>query len=66
MEIQEALPVLVPLVAIQVGLQVFSLVDLSRAARRTRYLPKAAWAAIIVFGQLLGSVIYLVAGREEG
>lgn len=65
MAIQDMLPVLVPLIAIQLGLQIFSLFDLSRAARRVRYLPKVGWALLILFGQLLGSIVYLVAGREE-
>ena len=65
MSARDLLPILLPLVAIQLGLQVFSLFDLARAERHVRYLPKPAWVAIIIFGQLLGSVVYLVAGREE-
>jgi hypothetical protein len=65
MTVRDLLPILVPLVAIQLGLQLFSLIDLARAERHARYLPKPAWAAIIVLGQLFGSIIYLVAGREE-
>ncbi|MFN8512641.1 MAG: PLDc N-terminal domain-containing protein [Thermomicrobiales bacterium] len=65
MDVRDLLPILLPLVAIQLGLQIFSLFDLARAERHARYLPKVAWAAIIILGQLLGSVVYLVAGREE-
>jgi hypothetical protein len=65
MTVRDLLPILVPLVAIQLGLQIFSLVDLARAERHARYLPKPIWAVIIILGQILGSVVYLVAGREE-
>ena len=65
MNVRDLLPVLLPLIAIQLGLQIYSLVDLVRAGRQVRYLPKAVWVLIIIFGQLLGSVIYLIVGREE-
>lgn len=65
MEMRDLLPILLPLVAIQLGLLVYSLVDLARAERHVRWLPKPAWALIIIFGQMLGPIIYLVAGREE-
>ena len=65
MELRELLPILLPLVAIQLGLLVYSLIDLARAERRVRWLPKPAWALIIIFGQMIGPIIYLVAGREE-
>ena len=64
--LREALPLILPLAAIQLGLIIFSLIDLARGERRAKYLPKAAWAAIILLGGLLGSIVYLLAGREEG
>lgn len=65
MNARDLLPVLLPLIAIQLGLQIYSLVDLVRAGRQVRYLPKTVWALVIIFGQLLGSVVYLIVGREE-
>ena len=57
------LPLLVPILLIQLGLMVYCLVDL---ARRERTLgPKWLWALIVIFGELLGPVIYLVVGRKE-
>jgi hypothetical protein len=66
MSVRELLPILLPLIVIQLGLLIFSLVDLFRAERHVRWLPKPAWALIIIFGQMLGPIIYLVSGREEG
>ena len=56
---------LLPLFALLAGLVVYCLVDLVRA-RSVRYLPKAAWALVIVLGSVpLGALIYLVLGRNR-
>ena len=57
------IPFLIPVVVIQLALMVFALVDLGRR-ERTRG-PKWVWVLVIVFGELLGPIVYLVFGREE-
>lgn len=52
------------LVIVQLSLQVFAIVDLVRCPTERLTLPKWAWAAIIVLGEILGPIIYLVAGRK--
>ncbi|MCL7451503.1 MAG: PLD nuclease N-terminal domain-containing protein [Anaerolineae bacterium] len=59
----DLLPFLVPILLLQIALMVVALVDLIRR-ERTRG-PKWVWAVVIVFFNILGPVIYLVAGREE-
>ena len=54
---------LIPLVLLQLGLMAFCLVDLARR-EKTRG-PKWLWAIVIVLGELLGPIIYLLVGREE-
>ncbi|MBN1137619.1 MAG: PLDc_N domain-containing protein [Anaerolineae bacterium] len=61
--IWDYLPFLVPVLLLQLGLAVFCLIDLVRR-NRTRG-PKWMWAIIIIFGELLGPLIYLLIGREE-
>jgi hypothetical protein len=61
--IRDYLPFLIPVILLQVGLMVFALVDLVRR-ERTRG-PKWLWAIIIVLGELLGPILYLLIGREE-
>jgi hypothetical protein len=61
--ITQWIPFLIPVVVIQLALMAFALVDLARR-ERTRG-PKLVWALVIIFGELLGPVIYLVFGREE-
>ena len=57
------LPFLVPILLLQLVLMIVALVDLSKR-ERTRG-PKWMWALIIILGELLGPIIYLVVGREE-
>jgi len=61
--ITQWIPFLIPVVVIQLALMAFALVDLARR-ERTRG-PKWVWALVIIFGELLGPIIYLVFGREE-
>ena len=65
MTIQEALPFIIPLAIIQVAVWAFALYDLTRPERRVRGDNKLLWGLIIVLGQILGSLIYFLVGREE-
>ena len=57
------LPLLIPLLLLQLVLMVVALVDL---ARRTKTRgPKRVWAIIIVLGELIGHILYLIIGRVE-
>jgi hypothetical protein len=59
------LAIVLPLVAIQLALVIVALRDLSRADRRVRGGAKWVWVIVIVFGELFGPAIYLLAGREN-
>lgn len=65
MTFEELIPFLVPLIALQVILIAAGLYDLSRPERRVKGGSKLVWAAVIVFGQLLGPLLYFFLGREE-
>lgn len=54
---------LIPIGVLQLGLQVFGLIDLFRRDRQTRG-PKGLWAVLIIFGSLIGSVLYFAVGRD--
>jgi hypothetical protein len=62
-DISQWIPLIIPLILVQVGLMVFCLIDLSRR-ERTRG-PKWLWAILIVLGELIGPVAYLLFGRED-
>lgn len=65
MTVNEILPLLIPLIVIQLGLMALALRDLLRPERRVRGGNKGIWAAVIVFGQLVGPLVYLAVGRLE-
>jgi ABC-2 type transport system ATP-binding protein len=62
----QLLLLLVPLVLVELGLVIWALYDLSRPGRRVRGESRLMWALIIVLVSMLGPILYLVAGREDG
>jgi uncharacterized membrane protein len=63
-KVLEFLPFIIPLVLLQLTLMIVALVDLIRR-EKTRFLPKWVWAFVIVLGELIGPIVYLIFGREE-
>ena len=61
--IKQYLPLLIPVVLIELGLMVTALVDLIRRTQ-TRG-PKWVWVLVIVLINFIGPIIYFVAGRKE-
>lgn len=57
------LPLLIPILIIQLSLMIYSLVDLSR--REITRGPKWLWVVLVVIGQLWGPILYLIVGRQE-
>ncbi|MBN1485781.1 MAG: PLDc N-terminal domain-containing protein [Chloroflexia bacterium] len=57
------IPLLIPLVVIQLGLMVWALLDLLK--RPTTRGPKWVWIIVIVVVNIIGPLVYFVAGREE-
>jgi len=54
---------LLPLIAIQIGLMVYALVDLAKRERVKG--DKWIWVVVIVLVNIIGPIVYLVAGRDE-
>jgi hypothetical protein len=57
--------ILLPLVVIELGLVVFSLVDLFKPERRVVGDNKLVWALVIVLVGTIGPIVYLLAGRKQ-
>jgi DMSO reductase anchor subunit len=57
------LPYLIPILLLQLILMVVCLVDLSR--REKTWGPKWLWVIVIIFGELVGPIVYLIIGRKE-
>lgn len=64
-EIRSYIPLILPLLIIEITLLILALVDLFRRDQ-VRYLPRWAWAVIIILLNIIGPIIYLLLGREEG
>jgi hypothetical protein len=62
---EQILALLAPIVIIQLGLMIVALRDLEQEDRHVRGGSKLVWALVIVFLNVLGPIVYLVAGREE-
>jgi hypothetical protein len=62
-QLQAYLPLLIPVLVIQLGLMAAALLDLVRR-ERTRG-PKWAWALAIILINLIGPMAYFVAGRLD-
>jgi hypothetical protein len=60
---QQILPLMIPVLIIQIILIVVALLDL-RKQTATRG-PKWLWVVIIVFVNFIGPIVYFVAGRKE-
>jgi hypothetical protein len=59
------LPLILPLIVLQLGLLIWALVDLTRPERRVRGDNKVVWALIIIFISLIGPLLYFIVGRES-
>lgn len=62
--IKDMLPLLIPILFIQLALLVFALVDLFKR-KRVKGGNKLLWGALIIVIEIVGPIIYLLYGREE-
>jgi DMSO reductase anchor subunit len=61
--VQQYLPLIIPLVLIQLVLMAVALLDLRRR-EKTRG-PRWMWILIIIFGEMIGPIAYFTVGRLE-
>ncbi len=61
--IQKYLPLLIPVVLLQLGLMIAALVDVLR--REKTKGPKWVWIIVVVVFNLLGPIAYFIFGRDE-
>jgi glucose uptake protein GlcU len=56
---------LVPLVLIDLGMVVYSIIDLYKPDRRVKGGNKLIWLLVILLVSTLGWLVYLLVGRDE-
>lgn len=61
--LNQYLPLLIPILIIQLALIVAALLDLSR--RSATRGPRWVWVLVILFVNFIGPIIYFVIGRED-
>jgi hypothetical protein len=60
---QEYLPLLIPLIALQVILMIAALLDIRR--RETLRGPRWLWILVVIFGEMIGPIAYFAVGRKD-
>jgi hypothetical protein len=63
-EIAKLVPILIPIVLIELALMVAAIVDLVKHPK-TRYLPRWVWVLLVLFFQIFGPILYFIIGREQ-
>lgn len=61
--LKQWLPLLIPVIILELGLMVAALVDLVK--REKTKGPKWVWILVIVFVNLFGPIVYFLVGRDE-
>lgn len=64
LDIMEYLPIIIPLVLLQLVLMVTALLHLIKNDRLEQN-NKIIWALVIIFVNLIGPILYLIFGRKE-
>jgi len=62
---EQVIALLLPLVVIQLGLIIAALYDLEKEERHVRGGSKLVWVLIIVFINVIGPIVYFMAGRQD-
>ena len=62
-QIREYLPLLIPLLLIQLILMAFALLDIARRDKLRG--PKWVWVLVVIVVNIIGPIIYFVLGRED-
>ena len=62
-KLKDFLPLLIPVVLVELGLMIAALIDISK--REKTKGPKWMWVLIVIFFNLIGSIIYFIVGRNE-
>jgi hypothetical protein len=65
MNLQDALPFIIPLAILELVLLALGLWDLTRPDRRVRGGSRLLWGLVIVFIGIFGPLVYFLAGRED-
>jgi hypothetical protein len=63
-QILSLLPILIPIVLLELGLMVFALINIV-TRKQVRGGNKAVWILVVVLIQIIGPIVYFAFGRKE-
>lgn len=64
-QVQELLPLLLPVILIDLGLRIYAIIDLIQEDRRVKGNNKIVWILVIALVSGFGWMIYFLIGRDE-
>jgi len=64
LDLEKLIPLLIPIIVLQLGLQIYALVDLSRQPE-VRWGSKWVWVLVILLLEIFGPIIYFLFARKE-
>nr|WP_218956316.1 PLD nuclease N-terminal domain-containing protein [Peptoniphilus nemausensis] len=62
--VREYLPILIPIIILEVGLMIYSLRHVLKHDRY-KFGSRTMWVLIVIFIQIIGPILYLTIGRED-
>lgn len=62
--IREYLPVLIPIVVLEIGLMIYALGHVLKH-NKFKFGNKAVWIVVVVLIQIIGPILYLTIGKEN-
>jgi len=66
MDAIELLKIIWPLIIIQLGFQIYAIIDLVKVKnKKVKNLTPITWGIIIILGEILGAALYFIFGRSE-
>jgi len=63
-QIMDLLPVLIPIILLQFGLQIAAIINLIKR-KKVRFDNKFLWGVIILAGGMIGSIVYFIARGDD-
>ncbi len=63
-DLLQYLPLLIPIILIQLGLALFALIHVLKHPQY-KFGNKATWIVIVLFVQIIGPIVYFVFGRGD-
>ena len=64
MNVAETIKLIWPIILVQLFLQLYALYDIYKR-KGTKNLSPAIWVIIIIFGEIVGAILYLLFGKKE-